>query len=132
MRRFFALLLLALPLVAGPARAADPIPVTDPPLATPKPHPQGLLPIEVAQQRVRKYLDSVPGMPKDVVVVPATGLVPWPTEHLEKDVRAEVWCVVPRVKNDVGSPIMMFAVRTDTGEVFALYLRDLQKEPVFK
>jgi hypothetical protein len=130
--RLLALLLIPALLVASPARAADPIPQTDPPLATPKPHPQGLLPVEVAQQRVRRYLASVPGMPPDVVVVPATGLVPWPTEVLEKDVRAEVWCVVPRVGNGVGPPIMMFAVRTDTGEVFALYLRDLQKEPVFR
>jgi hypothetical protein len=129
--RAYALLLVPF-LFAAPARAADPVPVTDPPLATPKPHPQGLLPVEVAQLRVRKYLASVPGMPQDVVVLPASGLVPWPLEHVDKDIRAEVWTVVPRVGKDVGPPIMMFAVRTDTGEVFALYLRDLQKEPTFR
>jgi hypothetical protein len=130
--RVYALLPILALVLATPARAADPVPVTDPPLATPKPHPQGLLPVEVAQQRVRRYLASVPGMPPDVVVLPASGLVPWPLEHVDKDIRAEVWTVVPRVGNGVGPPIMMFAVRTDTGEVFALYLRDLQKEPTFR
>jgi hypothetical protein len=116
--------------MSGPAVAQTPEP--DLPLATPKPRADGRTAIEAAQHRVRVYLDSVPNMPKDVVVVPATGLVPWPTETLDQDVRAEVWSVLPRTAKGLGAPLMMFAVRTDTGEVFALYLRNLQKEPVYR
>lgn len=133
MRRLLIALSL-LPVLASPALAADPVPANpeDMPLATPRPNAQGKLPVEVAQDRVRAYLDSIPNMPKDVVVVPATGLVPWPPQPLDADIRAEVWTVVPKRANGVGLPIMMFAIRTDTGEVFALYMRDLQKEPTFR
>jgi hypothetical protein len=123
-------LLLVLPF-AGAAQADETNIGDDLPLATPKPLQNGKTPIEIAQLRVRTYLSTVPGVPKDVIVVPATGLVPWPPAPLEKDIRAEVWSVVPRVGTGVGAPILMFAVRTDTGEVFALFVRDLQKEPAF-
>jgi hypothetical protein len=124
-------LLLVLPL-AGPASADEGNLGDDLPLASPKPLQNGRTPIEVAQLRVRSYLSTVPGVPKDVIVVPATGLVPWPLAPLEKDIRAEVWTVVPRVGEGVGPPILMFAVRTDTGEVFAMFVRDIQKEPTFQ
>lgn len=124
-------LLLALPL-AGPAMAQVSQVDDEPPLATPRPNAQGQLPIDAAQQKVRKYIHSIPGMKEDVVVVPASGLVPWPLAPVDKGIRAEVWTVVPREGNKTGNPIMMFAVRTDTGEVYAMFLRDLQKEPTFR
>ena len=134
--RLTAALLFALVVAIAPASAsADPnAPDDGPPLATPRPNAAGLRPIDVAQRRIRAYLATIPGMRPDVVVVPATGAVPWPLSPIGADVHAEIWTVVPRVANaadGVGAPLMMFAVRTDTGEVFALFMRDMQKEPTF-
>ena len=88
------------------------------------------MPLELAQKRVADFLKTVPNL-GDVVVVPGTGEVPWPESSQEQAVHAEVWTVVPARKTD-GHPLMMFAVRPDTGEVYVMYLRSLQTSPSYR
>lgn len=84
--------------------------------------------MDVAAQRVRAYLATVPNMPRDILVIPAAGDVLWPGSAPGDNVKAEVWVVVP--KNDPNAkPIMMFAVRPSTGEVFAMFLQNMQRNP---
>ena len=93
--------------------------------------PPPLTQMDLAANRVRTYLASVPNMPKDILVIPAAGDVLWPGSAPGDNVRAEVWLVVP--KNDPAArPLMMFAVRPGTGEVFAMFLHNMQKNPKYK
>jgi hypothetical protein len=88
---------------------------------TPKPN---VLKLDVAERSVHAFLKTVPNLPADVLVVPATGIIPWPGVKVSEGVRAEVWSAV--AGNDpYAKPFMMFAVRPDTGEVFVMYLRKL-------
>ena len=112
-------------LSSAPASADDSPFANDPPLATPK--PGQVSPVVIAQQRIKRYLSTLPNMTQDVVVVPAVGIMPWPLEAIEKDIKAEVWAVCPKQGNGVGLPVMMFAVRVDTGDVIALYMRNVPK-----
>ena len=104
-------------LAAGPAHALDPV------IQAPESYSK-------ARNAVHAYLKSVPGLPPNLQVVPATGAIPWPAAHLKENIVAEVWTVVT---NDGEAPrvLMMFAVRPDTGEVYALYLRSLQEHPTY-
>ncbi|MEB3196156.1 MAG: hypothetical protein VKP62_03035 [Candidatus Sericytochromatia bacterium] len=88
-------------------------------------------PMEQAATRVQGYLQSVPGLPKNILVVPATGEVLWPGSPPSANERAEVWVVVPRDKPDA-KPLMMFAVRPATGEVYAMFLSDLKTHPRYR
>ena len=134
MRPFACLVLAALLLYALPARA-DGVPTPDDNvhLATPKPDQRGLTPVQEAQVRIRNYVASIPqykGL--NVIVVPGTGSIPWPLAPMDQDVHAEVWSLVLRDETGkVGNPLMFFAVRTDNGEVCAMFVRNLQKEQVF-
>ena len=87
--------------------------------------------MDLAAERVRTYLATVPNMPKDILVIPAAGDVLWPGSAPGDNVKAEVWVVVP--KNDPSAkPLMMFAVRPSTGEVFAMFLHNVQRNPRYK
>ena len=87
---------------------------------------QPATPMDLAAQRVREYLATVPNMPKDILVIPAAGDVPWPGAVPADNVRAEVWLVVSR-DDQRGKPLMMFAVKPQTGEVYAMFMVNLQK-----
>lgn len=84
-----------------------------------------------AAERVRTYLASVPNMPKDILVIPAAGDVLWPGASPGENIRAEIWVVVPKTDPEA-KPLMMFAVRPSTGEVFAMFLHNVQKNPRYK
>lgn len=87
--------------------------------------------MEQAAERVQTYLSSVPGLPKNLLVVPAAGEVIWPGLPANSNIRAEVWVVVSR-DDPAARPLMMFAVRPATGEVYAMYLVDLEKHPTYR
>ena len=87
--------------------------------------------MDKAAVTVRTYLASVPNMPRDILVIPAAGDIAWPGSAPGDNVRAEVWLVVPR-DNPKAKPLMMFAVRPGTGEVFGLFLTNLQKTPTYR
>jgi hypothetical protein len=87
--------------------------------------------MEQAAQRVHTYLSSIPGLPKNLLVVPAAGEVIWPGLPANNNARAEVWLVVSR-DDPAARPLMMFAVRPTTGEVYAMFLVDTQKNPVYR
>jgi hypothetical protein len=105
--------------LAAPAAAQD--------WMSPPPHSL----MDVAADRVRTYLASVPNMPKDILVIPAAGDIAWPGVAPADNIRAEVWLVVPKGKPDA-RPLMMFAVRPATGEVYALFISSLQKNPRYR
>jgi hypothetical protein len=87
--------------------------------------------MEKAAVAVRIYLASVPNLPPDILVIPAAGDISWPGSAPGDNVRAEVWMVVPR-DNPKARPLMMFAVRPGTGEVYGMFLTNLQKTPTYK
>lgn len=88
-------------------------------------HKTTILKVELAEQRIHAFLKTLPNMPADVLVMPATGIVPWPGSRVNEDVKAEVWTAV--AGNDPSArPFVMFAVRPDTGEVYVLYIRKLE------
>ncbi|MEB3221207.1 MAG: hypothetical protein VKS61_03925 [Candidatus Sericytochromatia bacterium] len=117
--RATCLALIALALAAPSARAE----AWDQP-----PQPSRL---EAAALRVRDYLATVPGLPADLVVLPAAGEILWPGSPPTANVRAEVWVVVPRDKPEA-APLMMFAVRPATGDIYALYLSNVQEHPRYR
>lgn len=84
-----------------------------------------------AAERVRTYLASVPNMPKDILVIPAAGDVLWPGSSPGENVKAEIWVVVPR-NDPEAKPLMMFAVRPSTGEVYAMFLHNVQRNPKYR
>jgi hypothetical protein len=115
---FTACLLVAF---ARPASAE----VVDKALKTP------ILSYDDAQQRVLVFLKTVPGLPKSINVLPATGEILWPGSSPSDNIKAEVWTVVPQ-NDPKAHPLMMFAVRPDTGEVMAMYFQSLEKHPRYK
>ncbi|MEB3328482.1 MAG: hypothetical protein VKQ33_04555 [Candidatus Sericytochromatia bacterium] len=117
--RVASLLLLLLALAAPPAQAQ----------AWDRPAAPSLM--EAAALRVKDYLATVPGLPPDLLVVPAAGDVLWPGSPPAANVRAEIWVVVPRNKPEA-TPLMMFAVRPATGEVYAMFLSNVQAHPRYR
>ncbi|MEB3283923.1 MAG: hypothetical protein VKN33_01370 [Candidatus Sericytochromatia bacterium] len=87
--------------------------------------------LEEAAVRVQTYLSSVPGLPKNLLVIPAAGEVAWPGLPVNANIRAEVWVVVSR-DDPAAKPLMMFAVRPATGEVHAMFLVDLEKHSTYR
>lgn len=79
------------------------------------------------QVAIQRYLESLPGLPPNLVVVPATGSVPWPGYALADNIPSEVWSVVQASARN--KPLMMFSVNLMTGEVVAMHLRPLPKGP---
>lgn len=121
MRQFLLLGALTTVLSASPAWAMTVSP-------TPK---ETILKLDVAERRIQAFLKTLKNLPPDVLVMPATGIVPWPGVKVSEHVRAEVWTAV--AGNDPGArPFVMFAVRPDTGEVYVLYLRQLEPEAATK
>lgn len=118
MRTFFASLALVLTM-AAPAAAQQWV------------EPQPTTQMDKAAVAVRTYLATVPNMPRDILVIPAAGDIAWPGSAPSENVRAEVWLVVPR-DNPKARPLMMFAIRPGTGEVYAMFLTSLQKSPTYK
>lgn len=114
-----ALALAALLACAAPAAAQE--------WVSPPPASQ----MDVAATRVRAYLATVPNMPKDILVIPAAGDIMWPGSAPGDNTRAEVWVVVPKGDPDA-KPLMMFAVKPSTGEVYALFLHNVQRNPRYK
>lgn len=116
-RSFLALALLCA--LAAPASAQE--------WMSPPPTSQ----MDVAAERVRAYLATVPNLPRDILVIPAAGDAPWPGAAPGDNIRAEIWIVVP--KNDPeAKPLLMFAVRPATGEVYAMFLHNMQRHPRYK
>ncbi|HEY9724731.1 MAG TPA: hypothetical protein V6D47_22200 [Oscillatoriaceae cyanobacterium] len=118
MRRFALLSAALLLLTAAPALALDTAfkaPVKGFPLA---------------QQRVSAYLRTIPNLPKHVQVLPATGEVLYPGAAPGKNITAEVWTVID-ADDPKAPPLLMFAVRPDTGDVTALFFRSLEKQPKY-
>ncbi len=105
--------------LAGPAHAQE--------WMSPPPTSQ----MDRAAARVRTYLATVPNMPKDILVIPAAGDVLWPGTSPGENVKAEIWVVVPR-NDPEAKPLMMFAVRPSTGEAYAMFLHNMQKNPKYK
>jgi hypothetical protein len=87
--------------------------------------------LEAAAVRVKDYLATVPGLPADILVLPAAGDVLWPGSPPAANVRAEIWVVVPRDKPEA-APLMMFAVRPATGEIYAMFLSNVQAHPRYR
>lgn len=119
MRQILAALALSLAF-AGPAAAQQ--------WTTPTP---ATAPLDAAAGRVRQYLATVPNMPRDILVIPAAGDIAWPGSAPGDNVRAEVWLVVP-ANDPKARPLMMFAVRPSSGEVYGMFLTNLQKQPRYK
>lgn len=79
------------------------------------------------QLAIQAYLKSMPGLPANLLVVPATGSVPWSGIALSENIPAEVWSVVQ--DNPRNKPLLMFAVNLLTGEVVAMHLRPIPNVP---
>lgn len=109
-------------LAQSPSQSAVPIDSPWNPASTP---PQAFHSPQIA---IQNYLKALPGLPPNLVVVPATGTIPWPGLALAENVPAEVWTVVQDHARN--KPLMMFAVNLLNGEVYAIHLRPLPKGPV--